>query len=1376
MASNFDRGKYKDTFEKRYGSGAYNSGLSKARDIGVKKAQAQFEETKFKSRMSEVKSEQKKVAKKKKEEEDNLKLLQEAKAAKDKKKDNSFMNKNVVKPVKDIFSDLVKNDKKKSSAPASLNLSIRDGGSIKTKGKVSNSLQKASDSVNKFNSNAVNKATGSLWENTLLPMMEAFDDKDKKPSEKLKDLFTGNLNGAKETTMSELITGEVDKKPKYELAKPDSKGARLASDLLGYGLGGAGVGKALRTVGLGANAGSKALSVKGALERGKEGAAIGALMSGTEVGGRELGRPDDYNWKQNLAQIGIETAGGAVLDPLLSAGGTLIGAGGKKLINKFKQPRKGKIDFDDIQELESSELPFTMNETQPVRQAPIETAATIQRPRPTLDNMMNVYKGKDVNSMPIRPKQTKPLPNEPLEKKLAYWRNKNNPIDEQDVSDIYKHMQEVEAKTIRLKDPNSPEHQQIVNNYAKKNPSFNAKRVELDKRRSVLEDIMNREQEWKSVKSAQDEFRVKNRPEEMKFIVPIDERLDYEAVPKRFRGSNNTASMDIHEAASVAGYDSVDDYVRYLQSVDSLLSKTRNDLKLPPSKQVTTLVQNESRLAKDVDSIVNRITNVSRNEFLIEELSGLMTPRKGSAILSNVPVKDMPANPYQSIVEGSVKKLDENGKPIKFDKNKKFNDLADEAIRNSDLWKDKKPLLYGRETLERNFEDIAGKEDAQFLKDNYVEPVRVKEAERFRFVNDLRKTVKSFGVKPKSQIDKLTQMYGEGKINLDNLKRETPDWKKVVETAEWYRKTYDDLIVTVNKVLDAAGEKMIPVRADYFPHYQEIDGIFNKIKKEFGFDVENNNLPTDINGLTQNYKPNKKWFGNAMQRKTDETTFGAIEGFDRYIEGVSQLIYHTDNIKSLRALENGLRSKHKESEHLTNMMPYLLEQGNLMAGKKAAIDRGIEEKVGRGVYNALDTIKRKVGLNMLGYSFSSATSALIPLTQAIATTSKKAFARGMADTVTNLVRNDGFTDKSDFLTRRIGSKPLVNTLVGKVENNSMAMMDMVDRFTSQTIVRGKYYELLDKGIPEAEALKQADNWAGRVMTDRSKGQQPTLFATRALGPLMQFQVEVNNQVSFILKDIPRNAKNKAQLVSQMTQVLVFSYLYNEAAEKVLGRRPAFDPAGVAVDAYKNFNNEDMGSKEATGKLLKGVAGQLPFTATFTGGRYPVSSAIPSLSIDDYTQGKTTLGKEAMKPLKYLTLPTGGGQINKIYEGSKILNDEGVYTESGNLKYPVDNNTSNLLKGLVLGKSSFPETKEYYDKPFGQRKALGSNQTKEYEYAKSKGLGKEFYDTTILNRKEKGKKNKLNDAREEVEEIEKDTTLSDKERKKRIDKIMKSIGK
>lgn len=895
------------------------------------------------------------------------------------------------------------------------------------------------------------------------------------------------------------VTGKV---APYQTARifGDGKGTDTAADLLGYLVPGVGIAKGLRGTSLGAK-GLGALAKQPltketakqiAKQTAKEGASVGAIMSGTEITGREALNPEDYNWKQNLAQFGLETGAGAVLDPAVT-----LGLG--KLLSKIKKSPTGNA---------------------PVEKSIQETLAELPPP-------------------PQRGPQPRD-PGEPLQGLL----------------------EQLSAR---------PVGKELAATTTKQRPGI-------------------------------------------------------EALMKAYKG----------------------------QDVPSALSKQADN--------------------------------------------------------------GMPKNAYESIVEAPVKK--DEVLPVVKDvakENKElYKDMAEDAIRNSDLWKDKSPIFLSRETLERNFEDIAGKDDGKKLKEYYIQPVRQKETERIRFVNDQRKTVESFGMKAKSKDDQLVQMYGEGKISLENLKKDTPNWEKVIEVSDWYKENYSMLIDTANKVLSETGEKTIPKRENYFPHYKGVDELFETLKK-FGIDMENYSLPTGINGLTENFKPNKKFFANAMQRKTDETTFGAIEGFDRYIEGISQLIYHTENIKKLRALEGSLRNKYGESTHLTNLVVNLKEQGNLLAGKKAAADRYVEQHFGRKAYSVLDTIKQRTGLNMLGYNIGSASTAFIPLTHAAATTSKTAFAKGMMDTITNIVRKDGFADASGFLTRRVGSKPLVRSWWNKIENNSMGMMDLVDRFSSQTIVRGKYYELLEKGIPEKEALQQADDWAGRIMADRSKGQQPTLFASRTLGPIMQFQIEVNNQLSFLFKDIPKNAANKKELMSQMTQAVVYGYLANEVYEQVLGRRPSFDPIGVFMESYKNFSDSEMDKKEATTRTLKEVSNQLPFTSGLTGGgRFPITAALPSLNIDNYATGKTTVGDELFKPVKYLALPAGGGQIAKTYQANKILNERGVY-KNDKLKYPVDDSPENVLKGLLLGNSSLPETGEYYKKPYNERRSpLTAKQTAEID--------------------------------------------------------------
>ena len=183
------------------------------------------------------------------------------------------------------------------------------------------SLNKSFESGGVFVANVSNKITAGTHENVLFPLMQAFDS-DKNPTEVWRDLFAGNLNDGEST---------------YNLPKNNSKVAQTIADTLGYTIGGIGLTKALRGAGLGMKTGLPFLSKGRILSATKEGAMVGTVMASTEIAGREIGRPKDYNWKENTIQFGMEVVGGAVLDPLIDTALPLIKSTSsnpaKKLLN-----------------------------------------------------------------------------------------------------------------------------------------------------------------------------------------------------------------------------------------------------------------------------------------------------------------------------------------------------------------------------------------------------------------------------------------------------------------------------------------------------------------------------------------------------------------------------------------------------------------------------------------------------------------------------------------------------------------------------------------------------------------------------------------------------------------------------------------------------------------------------------------------------------------------------------------------------------------------------------------------------------------------------------------------------------------------------------
>ena len=319
------------------------------------------------------------------------------------------------------------------------------------------------------------------------------------------------------------------------------------------------------------------------------------------------------------------------------------------------------------------------------------------------------------------------------------------------------------------------------------------------------------------------------------------------------------------------------------------------------------------------------------------------------------------------------------------------------------------------------------------------------------------------------------------------LSQEFPDvetQKKIKKAAEVIRNKYDSYIDQINNTLVNMGYNPIKKRNDYMRHFQALNDVFSKFGTPLNREsLQNDSLPTDINGLTDQFKPGKQYFASALQRIGMKTEYDAITGIDGYLEGASNLIYHTEDIQRYRTLSKLIRDtygtthgfddigsltneqqveriKDIQSNKLSKYAAWLDEQANALAGKKGKIDRGIEETFGRKVYTILDTAKKQVGSNMTGYNVRSALTNFASAIQGASKTNKLAFIKGTISTFNNIIKKDGLINKSDFLTSRFGSDSLSPKLWQKVSNAGQIFMTASDYFTANQIWRSKYYENL----------------------------------------------------------------------------------------------------------------------------------------------------------------------------------------------------------------------------------------------------------------------------------------------------------------------------
>lgn len=769
-------------------------------------------------------------------------------------------------------------------------------------------------------------------------------------------------------------------------------------------------------------------------------------------------------------------------------------------------------------------------------------------------------------------------------------------------------------------------------------------------------------------------------------------------------------------------------------------------------------------------------------------------------------------------------------------------DQAENALNaaEAEKWVDKgSGLAYMRETMERNIRDIAKKgkvadEKAEAFNNEYFHPVHKNESDRKSYVVGLQDRIKALNLSRKVEKGNLVsesyavQWLGEAEFNrkylvehprvkqrggfgyeewnaaIQKFREENPklDYAKIEHAVKEFRSIYDQLYQDMNRVRMENGYEPVDYMQGYFPHFQENDkdgSLLTRFGRHLGITDEVTPLPATINGLTQSFRPGIRYMANIQQRLGYATAYDALQGFDRYIEVASDVIYHTGDIQRLRALatqiryrasDEGIKKRIKailqdatltpdEANErvaqmtkdapfaLSNFVAELDEYTNLLAGKKSRLDRGMEKMLGRKFYNVCKAFESRVGANMVAANIGSALTNFIPLTQAWSQVSSADMLHGMWQTLQNYKTADGLDAASTFIHNRSGYGRLAMSTMDKVSEKAAFLMEAVDGFTTGSVVRARYLQNLRLGMSEVNAMQEADQFAANIMADRSKGATPTIYSAR--NPIIklftQFQLEVNNELSWIFKDmIPQERKKGvAQLAKALFKFLIGAWLYNEVYEAIAGRRAALDPLDIINDSVGDFTGYQMPNtvqsalsgrweftkeKPGTYQAIKNLGGnlvsELPGTQMLTvlgldeklgleidSGRIAVSSAIPNFgniekallaSNEDIAPKKKvqTVINELANPAAYLALPFGGGQIKKMAQGAQAVVQGGSYKADNEgrdiLQYPIYSDkpgemAKNLAQALLFGKTATEEAQGWIESGF---KNLSAKETAAYQ--------------------------------------------------------------
>lgn len=777
-----------------------------------------------------------------------------------------------------------------------------------------------------------------------------------------------------------------------------------------------------------------------------------------------------------------------------------------------------------------------------------------------------------------------------------------------------------------------------------------------------------------------------------------------------------------------------------------------------------------------------------------------------------------------------VSNLIGNSKKNNYEKRMQFikDTVGDIQIGGKDGWKEPGlSISLMRLSPERAAEKVAPKEIAKKINDNIFAKLHDNERDKTLFVRDTLDKVRplKIGTKKKYTVTMdnaptklsesgMVQYLGEKRFDLKKLESSTNLTAEEMKRMEQLRgeikeaesqidagamerinkgiseiqKIYKEIHPKINEVLIRNGYDPVGYIDGYFPHmfFNDPTDTVGKALNKLGINLGYTELPADIAGKTETFRPGRKFSGNLLKREGVRTDYDALRGLENYLYSIGDVIYHTDDIRTLRALEDHLRYqlsptavkeeidavhnnfdldleqkqveldqlyekyanlfRDEHNKTLQNYVTYLRRYTDLLAGKKHALDRPFETDItGRGAYSRMDALNQRIAANMVGGNIGSALTNVIPFTQGFAPISVKNRAKGLQEGIAAVFSKnpDALTKKSAFLTTRTNTDKLYKTAADKFSDFAGGLMDIMDKFSTQSVWRGRYYDNINKGMAEKEAIREADDYARRLFGGRSKGAVPPIM--QAKNPiskaLTMFQLEVNNQIDFLTKDIPKEAKGSVVKGLRMYgEILAASYFFNDVYEKMTGRRSALDPVGIALDSVADFSGtevrnsidiiadllhgeglqlteekEPKSTSDAILNLGENIGANVPFIGgwLFEGGRIPQSSALPNPwemlksalreKTGDAEEGyaSETFKDEFLKPLAYLALPSGGGQIKKTLQGLETMNEGGSYkmgSEGEKLQFAVDTkDPASWVKAALFGKWALPEGQAYISK-------------------------------------------------------------------------------
>ena len=517
-------------------------------------------------------------------------------------------------------------------------------------------------------------------------------------------------------------------------------------------------------------------------------------------------------------------------------------------------------------------------------------------------------------------------------------------------------------------------------------------------------------------------------------------------------------------------------------------------------------------------------------------------------------------------------------------------DLARSLIGEPEDYHPIPMLLMNEKTPERVMRRLFGDRQGEQMNQTYIYPVQQNEAEKLRFVNrmldqvrtvqdstgkqspltrqersvvqqmledrfvgetvasmetaesirnaainikngkDVGDSAKEFSLRGE-EVD-LAQQLARWMGNQELIQSGQLDGVKIQNAVDAYSKQYDLFYDAINDFLTAHGYSTIGFIKGYAPHMQE-EVTKNKLSSALsalGVNPDAMQLPTSISGLTANYKPGMRFNPFAQHRRGNNTVYDVAEGYEKYVEHLADVLYHTDDIARLRGLSQHLRKTYGGEEiadaidhaeglrtldsasqlealreagliekgsvltpqdtrarleqhidklydeigHMTRygeFVKYIDDYANILAGKQSMADRGQEYVAGRASLNAGNRLVSAFSKAQVAGNLSSALNQSAQLPLLLAEVDGKSVAKAVA----SLVKSTGGKLWNMRATDLFDQSDLLTTKKG------------IDYLTDKDTPLDRYVDTLFKPLELTDSLLSALTVQSKYEQLRSQG-------------------------------------------------------------------------------------------------------------------------------------------------------------------------------------------------------------------------------------------------------------------------------------------------